>query len=310
MYHMKVPVVIGPLCGGVDFPPSFSFMESKFSLLFIPIGRQLSQILNKLIPGKLEADSLIVANKRTEQALPRGYQGQVYEVVESGIDASIWQSRYTNDEKNDFLKNRYLKDHLKDRPLSDETVTFVFSGRLVDWKGVQFLLDAFKQVAEKTDSILVIIGDGELRSELEAKVKDLKLDQSIIFCGWLTRPECQQIICDSDVFVMPSLRECGGTAILESMALGKPIVTTKWGGPAEYVTPECGILADVSSVETFIDELAQAMITLAQSPDMRSQMGKCALERVKSGYYDWSKKAERVVEIFNETLECYEEKVN
>jgi glycosyltransferase involved in cell wall biosynthesis len=56
-----------------------------------------------------------------------------------------------------------------------------------------------------------------------------------------------QILRDSDVFVMPSLRECGGTAILEAMALGKPVVTTDWGGPADYVTPECGLLVSPTS---------------------------------------------------------------
>lgn len=289
MYNMGVPVVIGPLCGGLEFPPAFQFLDSKFSHMSIGLGRRLSYILHQLIPGKLQAETLIVANQRTATALPSGYRGKVYEVVESGIDKSIWDSHSP--------KSIFNQD--------SKIVHFVYCGRFVDWKGVEFLIEAFAQVAQETDSILELVGDGELRTKIEAKVKDLKLEQRVIIHGWKTREEAAAIVYQCDVFVMPSLRECGGTALLEAMALGMPIITTKWAGPGDYMTPECGILVEPSSIKGFIDGLAEAMIRLSQSPELRFEMGQHGIERVKTNYYDWNAKTDRIVQIFEETLRSY-----
>ena len=72
MYGLGVPVAIGPLCGGLDFPPSFQTMDSRFTRVSIRIARVLSHGLHRLFPGKLNADALIAANRRTREALPRG----------------------------------------------------------------------------------------------------------------------------------------------------------------------------------------------------------------------------------------------
>jgi len=90
MYDMGVPVVIGPLSGGLDFPPAFQYMDSKISRLSIKVSRYFSNILHRFVPGKLKADALIVANPQTQAALPQGSQGKLYEVIESGVDLDFW----------------------------------------------------------------------------------------------------------------------------------------------------------------------------------------------------------------------------
>ena len=99
---------------------------------------------------------------------------------------------------------------------------------------------------------------------------------------------------------MPSLRECGGTAILEAMALGKPIITTNWGGPADYVDASCGILVDPSSVPNFIHGLAAAMVRLCRSPEMRKSLGDGGKLRVRKDDLDWNSKANRILSILAE----------
>ncbi len=284
MYNIGVPVVIGPLCGGLEFPPAFQYMDSPLTHISIGVGRFLSSIAHRLVPGKLQADTLIVANKRTAEALPRGYRGKVCEVVESGVDLAIWKPR----------------EPIDNQP--NQPVRFVYSGRFVDWKGVQFLIKAFKQVGERTNSVLELIGDGELRGEIEAQVTALNIQDRVNFHGWMKREDSAKIIRDCNVFVMPSLRECGGTALLEAMAIGLPIVATNWAGPANYVDPACGILVEPTSQQAFVDDLAEAMIRLAESPEMRHQMGEASTQRVTGHYFDWESKTDRVLEIFQETL--------
>jgi glycosyltransferase involved in cell wall biosynthesis len=285
LYNMGVPVVIGPLCGGLELPPAFRYMDSRFAHGAIAAGRFFSHWIHQLFPGKLEAGALIVGNERTAKALPKGYKGQVYEVVESGVELSRWSPKpYST-------------------PDPSQPVRFVFCGRLVDWKGAQFLVEAFKPVAERTNAILEIIGDGELKEAIAAKVVELGMQDHIKLLGRLSLEVCMETITAGDVYVMPSLRECGGLALLETMAIGLPIVAAKWAGPAEYLDSTCSILVEPSSPEGFVQGLAEAMIRLAESPELRHQLGQGAQVRVRSNYFDWESKTDRIVEILRETLE-------
>lgn len=284
MYGLGVPVVIGPLCGGLEFPPAFRYMDSTVTRLSINLARVLSEIAHRWVPGKLQAESLIVANERTAKALPRGHRGKVYEIVESGVDLSICKP-------------------IERKPLClGDPIRFIFWGRFVDWKGVQFLVQAFKQATEQTAAILELIGDGELMGSIQAQVAELGISDRVNFHGRLSRTDSITIIRKCHVCIVPSLRECGGNAILEIMAMGLPVVATNWAGPANYVTPNCGILVDPTSIDGFIDGLAAAMIRLAQSQELRQRMGDAGIQRVKEHYFDWESKADRILEICHETL--------
>lgn len=283
MYDIGMPVVIGPLCGGLQFPPAFKYMDNAFARLTIPAFRAMSEAVHRLIPGKLRADAILVANSCTKRALPSGCRGTVYEVVESGVDLSIWHPMDSSPFERRFR------------------VHFVFSGRLVELKGVSLLVEAFSLVAQKEEAVLHIIGDGELRSEIERTILDRGIAANVLFHGWKSRPEAAGIIRNCDVFVLPSLRECGGTAILEAMALGLPVIASNWAGPSNYVTQKTGILVDPLSREYFIQGLSSAMLRLSENPDLRTAMGRAGMERVRSCYFDWESKADRVLEILAET---------
>jgi glycosyltransferase involved in cell wall biosynthesis len=138
---------------------------------------------------------------------------------------------------------------------------------------------------------------------VKTQVSELQLGDRVIFHGRLSRGDSIGVIKRCHVFVIPSLRECGGNAILEIMAMGLPVVATNWAGPANYVTPACGILVDPDSVQGFVDGLAGAMLKLAGSPELRQQMGDAGIERVKEQYFDWESKADRILEICRATLE-------
>ncbi len=286
MYDLGAPVVIGPMCGGLDFPPAFRFMDSKITRATIEVSRKLSSVLQRIFPGKGRADALLVACARTRDALPKWFRGSVYEVVESGVDLATWTGR------------SMPLDSIPEGPLR-----FVFAGRFVDWKGVQYLLDAFASVAETTDAILELIGDGELRPFIESKLATAQLQERVVMRGWLSREEAGDRIRECDVFVMPSLRECGGNAILEAMAMGLPVIATNWAGPGHYVDSTCGITVEPSSPEGFVRGLAEAMIRLAESKELRRQLGIGAQKRVTQQFFDWESKTDRVLEILTEVSE-------
>jgi len=285
MYGLGVPVVIGPMCGGMEFPAAFRHLDGPLTRVLVRTGRAVSALANRFVPGKLQADVLLVANALTEQALPRGIKGRVIRLFESGVDLEIWRAP------------------VAPRP-PDREVRFVFSGRFVDWKGIQYLIPAFEQAAARDPTCVLelIGGGGEFEREVQQLAAQPVISKRIRFHGWVARERAAEILRDADVFVMPSLRECGGTAILEAMALGKPVIATRWGGPADYVDDRCGILVPPDSVAGFVAGLADAIVRLTQSSELRSRLGLGGLQRVKEDYLAWDAKADRVLTVLNEVL--------
>ncbi|MBD2020132.1 glycosyltransferase family 4 protein [Leptolyngbya sp. FACHB-36] len=282
IFGMGVPVVIGPMNGGMDYPPAFRQMQSRLTQLTVAAGRQFSNLLNLLMPGKRQAAVLLVANQRTEAALPSGLSGQVIQLVENGVDLSVW------------------KPEPSLQPQQDDCPTqFVFIGRLVDWKAVDLLLSAVRQVT--VPIALDIIGEGVERAALEQQAAELGLSSIVQFAGWLSQADCAQRLEQADALVLPSLMECGGAVVLEAMAMGKPAIATNWGGPADYLDASCGILVEPTSRQDFIDGLAAAMTQLATSPDLRRSMGQAGRQRVLDRF-DWEVKGTTILEVYQQAI--------
>jgi glycosyltransferase involved in cell wall biosynthesis len=286
MYGLGVPVVAGPLSGAMDFPPAFQHLQSRAARLVERGGRAVAHLANRLVPGRLLAESLVVANEQTLRALPRGYRGEVYPgISEVSVDLKVW--------KRGGRAGR----------AADGLVRFSYLGRLVGWKAVDLLLDAFRIVADRCPQArLEILGDGDLRAELEAQSSRLGLADRVEFAGWVSAEEGARRLRGSDVFVLPSLRESGGVVLLEAMALGLPVVASHWGGPGVHVDDATGIRVVPDTRDGFVKGLADAMIRLAESPELRQEMGRAAIRRVESGTYDWDRKIDRFLEIYAETI--------
>jgi glycosyltransferase involved in cell wall biosynthesis len=283
LFGMGVPVVMGPMNGGMSFPPAFSQMESRRLRSLIGLGRILSNVLNWLVPGKIRAAVLLVANDRTRRALPYGVRGNVKILVENGVDASVWTSERPG--QND-----------QSRP-----VRFIFMGRLVDWKAVDLLIRAVKLLQSDSQAELYVVGDGSERAKLESLAKELGIADAIKFLGWKSQAECAQLLRESDVFCLPSLMECGGAVVLEAMCAGLPVIATDWGGPADYIDKSCGILVRPDSSESFVQDFASSMLRLAQNPLLRRQMGEAGRKRVIENF-DWKQKIDQIIEVYKEAL--------
>ena len=85
------------------------------------------------------------------------------------------------------------------------------------------------------------------------------------------------------------------------MAAGRPVIATRWGGPADYLDPSCGVLVPPDSREGLIAGLAAAMIRLAGDPELRRRMG-AAGRRKALDLYSWDRKAEAILAIYRRVL--------
>lgn len=281
MYAMGAPVVIGPMCGGLELPPAFRSMDGRWVTLSITVIRHLAGLLHQVIPGKRNAAALIVGNQRTADVLPKGVRGKVYQLVESGVDLATCVAKVY-------------------APPTSDPVRFVFCGRLVDWKGARYAVKAFAPLAKHGGAVMDLVGDGELFDEIAELVAREGLTETVTLHGRVPVQRCTEILQRADVYLMPSLRECGGLSLLEAMGIGLPIVATNWLAPAEYLDRHSAILVDPDSESALVAGFTTAMEKLRDSPDLRRSMGNAARKRVLQGHYDWRQKTDRVLEILNE----------
>ena len=282
MYGLGVPVVIGPLNGDMDYPPAFRQRESALTRTFVGFGRWMAHPLNRLIPGKRRAAVILVSNQRTAAALPRGCRGRIIQLVANATDMAIWTPRERSDR-------------------DGAPLCFVFLGRLVPFKVVDVLIEAFARVLKATPVKLQIIGDGSERSSLEAQCKRLDVSEHVEFCGWLKHEDAVARMNDADVFVFPSLRDPGGAVVMEAMCLGLPVVAGDWGGPPDYAGPDSGFLVKPVEYQQYVDDFSDAMRRIAESPDLRRQMGEAARAKALAES-DWSHRVDRLVDVYRSVL--------
>ena len=166
-------------------------------------------------------------------------------------------------------------------PLAD--TVYLYVGRLVPIKNLPLLLDAFSRLCQKqTNCRLLIVGDGESRSSLEAAARSLPLSpERIVFLGARFRHELVECYRAADVFCLPSIDESFSLATLEAMASSLPVIATRVGFlPALIDDQRTGLLVEPNSPAG----MAAAMARLACDHPLRDRMGKSAMQFVKSKY--------------------------
>jgi hypothetical protein len=149
-------------------------------------------------------------------------------------------------------------------------VRFAFVGRLVDWKAVDCLIEAFVRARGRAPMSLTVIGDGEQRAALEAQARrhDALAGAEgdvgrVHFAGWMSQAACAERLVEADALVLPSLHECGGAVVLRPWRSGLPVIASAWGGPLDYLDEETGVLVPVQSPERFVGGLADGAGRLA-----------------------------------------------
>ena len=155
--------------------------------------------------------------------------------------------------------------------VQDGEVLLTFVGRLVPIKRVDVLLRAVAAARAAGAPVrLAVVGDGELRPELERLAAELGIAGQVWFAGY--RGDMLPVATGSDIAVLSSDNEGTPVSLIEGGAAGKPAVATLVGGVADVVTPETGFLVPQRDTKAF----AEALVHLAQDRELRMQMGQRA----------------------------------
>ena len=182
-----------------------------------------------------------------------------------------------------------------DLPAGVPVITTV--GRLTAIKQHRLFLDTIKQVAQKHPALVaLIVGDGELRTDLESYVAAIGLAERVRFLGW--RRDLATVYGATDVFLLTSRNEGTPVALIEAMATAVPGVSTNVGGVKDVIdSPRVGLMAADGDVAG----LANAVLRLLDNAEDRSAMGAAARAAVL-GRYGFERLVGEIAQLYGDLL--------
>jgi glycosyltransferase involved in cell wall biosynthesis len=252
--------------------------SSPVAKAFIAIERQLAKLTDMIITVTPTLRRQLIENYRIAR-------GDKVRVVPLGFDFA-WAT--------DLPRHRgWLRARLG---VDDSAVIFGFIGRLTKIKNAQLLLRAFAKMLlnNPIDARLVVIGDGELLVELQSLASELAIGHRVLFCGWVF--DRAKIFCDLDVTCLSSYNEGSPVCLIESLAMGIPVVATRVGGVADMVVDgQDGELVESDNEEAYAVALARVANRRSRIPKERSAATR--------EYYSTSRMVKDVESIYSEVLE-------
>ena len=260
-------------------PTKSAFLYSIINSLYSKFYRNISlSFIDKLIfTTKSYSESLRLPERIREKI----------QIVKLGVDAQ----RFSSQNNGVMIRKKY--------GFTDEDKIVLFVGRLTihnRYKGVDYLIKALNKIKNRNNNVkLVIVGRGELVSELKELAKQLKLEKEVIFATSVRDEELPYYYATCDVFILPSISgpESFGIVLLEAMASGKTAIASDLPGVRDIVDDGItGLLVPPKDP----DALADAIIYLLENEGIREKMGKNGRERVKG--YSWDKIAEETEKVY------------
>ena len=179
----------------------------------------LKLILHKLLARS--ADLVIVNSEGTKEELIEnfGVKDKKIKIIPNPVEIEKIQ-----------LHCKKIPSHVW---YSENVPILISVGRLSKPKGYPCLLTAFSEVLKEIECRLIILGEGEMRDELEILINRLAIKKNVNLLGFISNP--YPYIAHSDIFVLPSLWEGQPNALLEAMALGKPVIATNCSKAVEEI---------------------------------------------------------------------------
>ena len=192
--------------------------------------------------------------------------------------------------KQDFIviPNIVDTDYFTPAKQKNKKFTFLNVAHLNSNKNHQLLIKAFAELVKEKDAHLVIAGAGEERKQLEKLIVSLGLEKKVLLFGKANREEVKLLMQQANCFVLSSKVETFGVVLIEAMACGLPVISTKCGGPNKIIDVELGILCSLN-----ISSLYQSMLDMIVKKIDGKLIRKKAVER-----YSKNSVSEKIVNLY------------
>lgn len=238
----------------------------------------------KILHGASKVFALTEVEK--EQYLKMGVEEDRIEIVPLGINIE----EYSNLPEGGIFREKFN--------ISKDDKLIIFIGRVHEIKGLDLLIDAFKELADsEADVKLAIVGpDDGYMDALNSRIAECGLSDKVIVTGPLYKREKQEALVDCDLFVMPSKYESFTTSGLEAMACGKPLVLTKNNHIHDWVDGSVGLACDDDKMS-----LKDAMAEVLFDEELSKKFGMNG-RRLIQEKYNWDMINEQILNIYESII--------
>lgn len=274
--RIGVPFVLGPLNGGVPWPPGFE-AERRREREWLSYVRGVY----KLKPGREAmfgaASAILAGSRHTAGEIPARHGDKTLYLPENAIDPARFNKRAAQD----------LSGPLR----------ACFIGRMVPYKGGDMLLEAAAPFLASGRLRLDMVGDGPMRADLEARARKLGVAEAVTFHGEVRHAAVQDIAVRANLLTFPSIREFGGGVVLEAMALGVVPVVVDYAGPGELVTPDTGLKVPIGTRAGIVADLRDTLGRVIADPSDLPRLADRARARALE-HFTWPAKARQVAHVY------------
>lgn len=273
LWRLNVPLIWGPLGGGEEIPKNFREILSPAARafeIFRMLTARLTAISPKLRNCASHAAISLAANSETAMLLTKLGARR----VEKLSPAFFSQDAIAR-----------LSSHLSTKNYTGPLEIFS-GGSLEGRKGVSLALHALAALKKEGLRFRYRLGGhGAEGTFLKSLAQKLGLGpEDVIFSPGYSGSEYENVLHQSHVYLLPSLRENAGLTMMEAMLAGAVPVITNLGGPGEIVTKECGFVLDASTPGVLIEEIKSALRHLYRNRDSCQKFGQAASARIANDY--------------------------
>jgi glycosyltransferase involved in cell wall biosynthesis len=172
----------------------------------------------------------------------------------------------------------------------------IYAGHIIDWKGIDLLLEAFAQLQEKVpDARLVLLGDGSSRKSLEEQARKLSISSKVSFHGWLRPADAFDLIRASDIAVIPHVVSSMPNKLFTYMHCGKPIVASDYPGIRAILEQnQCGVLFRSGDAKDLSEKLGLLLLDEMLRLRLAANAKIAAMQR-----YNWENESRKLLDIYS-----------
>ena len=275
-----IPFVIGPLNGGLPWPPGFSQLENQKE--WISNLRNLYRFLPFARSTYRNAAAIIAASSQTYAEFAK-YSEKLFFVPEPGIARSLCSA-----------DSRAKQSEAK--------LELLFVGGLVPRKACDLALRAAARILRNDSARFVVVGDGPERARLVQLTRSLKIDKAVSFCGWLDHDQVLQRMRSADVFVFPTLRDNGAGVVFEALASGAVPVVADFGGPGDIVYRDVGYKVALTSENDIVAQMEEVLGNLAADRALLQRLREQGMIYARE-HLTWEAKARATTEVLRWVLQ-------
>ena len=284
-HKLKVPFLIGPLNGNLDWPKAFQAEQAREKEKLRGL-RNLYKYLPFARSTYDRAAAVLTAFDHTRADLTRVEDARIVRVPEIGFDPDIFHAKGAKP---------------AGRRGADGKLHFLYAGRLVPYKLPELPIRSFAASAVLREHHLHILGSGPEEERMRALIVEHGLENCVTMEGRKTQTEVADLMRSCDGFIFPSIRELGAGVIIEAMACGMHCLVAKYGAPGALAAKGRGEAVPIAPLAEMVEGFTALLERCVAEP---AHMEACARrgQAYAEGAFPWAKKGAHATALYQAVL--------